>query len=90
MMWMRIFFCSGNKIARGSNRFDLDGYQQYWNYAVKKAIQGLLFYEKYPLSVAYGIGIKEHNQEGRVITLEFEDFYLVNIYTQILKEVLQD
>ena len=60
-----IFSVQEIKLQEGQIDLDLDSYQQYWNYAVKKAIQGLLFLQKNPLSVAYGIGIKEHNQEGR-------------------------
>ncbi|HHY05332.1 MAG TPA: exodeoxyribonuclease III, partial [Thermoanaerobacterales bacterium] len=61
---------------------NLEDYQQYWNYAVKKGYSGTaVFTKRTPLSVEYGIGIQEHDQEGRVITLEFEDFYLVNVYT---------
>ena len=77
-----IFSVQEIKLQEGQIDLDLDGYQQYWNYAVKKGYSGTaVFTKKNPLSVAYGIGIKEHNQEGRVITLEFEDFYLVNVYT---------
>lgn len=61
---------------------ELEGYHQYWNYAVKKGYSGTaVFTKKEPQSVAYGIGIEEHDQEGRVITLEFEDFYFVTVYT---------
>ena len=61
---------------------DLEGYEQYWNYATKKGYSGTAVFTKHtPLSVTYGIGIEEHDQEGRLITLEFEDFYLVNVYT---------
>ena len=61
---------------------DLPGYYQYWNYAVKKGYSGTaIFTKREPISVQYGIGIEEHDQEGRVITLEFEDFYFVTVYT---------
>ena len=58
------------------------GYHQYWNYARRKGYSGTAVFTKAePVSVSYGIGIEEHDKEGRVITLEFEDFYLVNVYT---------
>jgi exodeoxyribonuclease-3 len=60
----------------------LEGYEQYWNYAVKKGYSGTAVFTKIkPLAVTYGIGQEVHDQEGRVITLEFEEFYLVNVYT---------
>ena len=60
---------------------DLPGYHQYWCYADKKGYSGTaIFTKKEPLSVRYGIGIDEHDHEGRVITLEFEDFYLITVY----------
>ena len=60
----------------------LEGYYQYWNYAKKKGYSGTaIFTKKEPLNVMYGINIEEHDQEGRVITLEFEDFYMVTVYT---------
>lgn len=61
---------------------DLEGYQQYWNYAVKKGYSGTAVFTRLtPLSVQYGLGQAEHDREGRVLNLEFEDFYLVNVYT---------
>lgn len=66
----------------GQLELELPGYYQYWNYAVKKGYSGTaIFTKKEPLSVAYGIGIEEHDQEGRVITLEFDDFYFITVYT---------
>lgn len=66
----------------GQLDLDLPGYHQYWNYAVRKGYSGTaIFTKKEPISVQYGIGIEEHDQEGRVITLEFEDFYFVTVYT---------
>lgn len=60
----------------------LPGYHQYWNSAVRKGYSGTaIFAKREPLSVSYGIGIEEHDQEGRVITLEYEDFYFVTVYT---------
>jgi len=77
------FFClQETKMQAG--QFDLDflGYQSYWNYAEKKGYSGTAIYTKHtPLSVTYGIGIPEHDTEGRVITLEMPDFYLVCCYT---------
>lgn len=77
-----IFCLQETKLQEGQINLELEGYYQYWNYAVKKGYSGTAVFTKIrPLSVAYGIGIDEHDQEGRVITLEFEDFYLVNVYT---------
>ncbi len=77
-----IFCIQESKLQEGQIDLQLDGYYQYWNYAVKKGYSGTaVFTKKEPLSVHYGLGIEEHDQEGRVITLEFEDFYLVTVYT---------
>jgi exodeoxyribonuclease-3 len=77
-----IFCIQESKLQEGQIDLDLEGYLQYWNYAVKKGYSGTaVFTRKEPLSVQYGIGIKEHDQEGRVITLEFEEFYLITVYT---------
>jgi len=60
----------------------LPGYHQYWHYAEKKGYSGTAIFSRFPaLNVAYGIGVEEHDHEGRVITLEFEDFYLITVYT---------
>ncbi len=77
------FFCiQETKMQEGQLDAELEGYKSYWNYAEKKGYSGTAIYTKYePLSVQYGIGIDEHDTEGRVITLEMEDFYLVNVYT---------
>ena len=77
------FFClQETKIQEGQINLDLPGYFQYWNYAVKKGYSGTAIFTKHePLSVSYGIGIEEHDQEGRVITLEYEDFYMITCYT---------
>ena len=77
------FFClQETKLQGGQIDLPLDGYHQYWNYAEKKGYSGTAIFAKTPaLSVAYGIGIPEHDTEGRVITLEYEDFYLVTCYT---------
>jgi exodeoxyribonuclease-3 len=71
-----------SKLQEGQIDLALPGYHQYWNYAEKKGYSGTaIFTKQEPLSVAYGIGIEEHDHEGRVITLEFEDWYLVTCYT---------
>ena len=76
-----IFCIQESKMQEGQLELDLPGYHQYWNYAVKKGYSGTaVFTKKEPLSVTYGIGIEEHDQEGRVITCEFEDFYFVTVY----------
>ena len=70
------------KLQEGQIELDLPGYYQYWNYAEKKGYSGTaVFTKREPLDVQYGIGIEEHDHEGRVITLEFEDFYFVTVYT---------
>ena len=77
-----IFCVQETKMQEGQAELVLDGYQQYWNSAEKKGYSGTAVFTKHkPLSVRYGIEIEEHNHEGRVITLEFEDFFLVNVYT---------
>ena len=75
-------FClQETKLQEGQIEMDLPGYHQYWCYADKKGYSGTaIFTKKEPLSVRYGIGIDEHDHEGRVITLEFEDFYLITVY----------
>lgn len=77
-----VFCLQETKLQEGQIDLELEGYHQYWNYAVKKGYSGTaVFSKKEALSVKYGIGIEEHDQEGRVITVEYEDFYLVNCYT---------
>ena len=77
-----IFCIQETKMQEGQLDLDLPGYHQYWNYAVRKGYSGTaVFTKREPISVQYGIGIEEHDQEGRVITLEFEDFYFVTVYT---------
>ena len=77
-----IFCIQESKLQEGQIQLELPGYYQYWNYAGKKGYSGTaVFTRREPLSVSYGIGIEEHDQEGRVITLEFGDFYLVTVYT---------
>ena len=77
------FFCiQESKLQEGQIDLNLPGYEQYWNYAEKKGYSGTAIFTKYtPLSVNYGIGIEEHDHEGRVITLEYKDFYVVTCYT---------
>lgn len=70
------------KLSEGQLEWDKPGYHAYWNYAEKKGYSGTaVFTKKEPISVSYGIGIEEHDHEGRVITLEFEDFYFITCYT---------
>ena len=77
-----IFSIQESKLQEGQIALDLPGYHQYWNYAQKKGYSGTAVFSKQEaLSVSYGIGIPEHDTEGRVITLEYENFYLVNCYT---------
>ena len=77
------------KLQEGQIDLSFEGYAQYWNYAVKKGYSGTaIFTRVQPLSVSYGLGIEEHDQEGRVITLEFDKFYLVNVYTPNSKDGL--
>ena len=77
-----IFCIQESKLQEGQITLDLDGYHQYWNYAEKKGYSGTaVFTREEPLSVSYGIGMEEHDREGRVITLEYPEFYLVTVYT---------
>lgn len=77
-----IFCIQESKCQEGQISLELEGYNQYWNYAKKKGYSGTaIFTKKKPLSVNYGIGIEEHDKEGRVITLEFEDFFIITVYT---------
>ena len=77
-----IFCLQETKLQAGQIEMDLPGYHQYWNYAEKKGYSGTaIFTKKEPLNVSYGIDIAEHDREGRVITLEFEDFYMIDVYT---------
>lgn len=77
-----IFCVQETKLQEGQIQLELDGYYQYWNYAVKKGYSGTAVFTKTkPTAVTYGLGIEEHDNEGRVITLEFDEYYLVNVYT---------
>ena len=77
-----IFCLQETKLQEGQIDLDLPNYYQYWNYAKKKGYSGTaIFTKKEPINVSYGIGIEEHDMEGRVITLEFENFYFITVYT---------
>ena len=77
-----MFCLQETKLQEGQIELDLPGYYQYWNYAEKKGYSGTAVFTKIkPLSVSYGIGIPEHDKEGRVITLEYEGFYFITCYT---------
>ena len=77
-----IFCLQETKLQQGQINLELPGYYQYWNYAQKKGYSGTaIFTKKEPISVSYGIGIEKHDQEGRVITLEFDRFYMITVYT---------
>jgi len=76
-----VFCVQETKMQKEQSTFDFGGYYEYWNSAVKKGYAGTaVFTKEEPSEVAYGIGVPEHDGEGRVITLEFNDFYLVNVY----------
>ncbi len=76
-----IFCVQETKLQAGQIVMELPGYHQYWNYAEKKGYSGTaLFSKKEPLKVTYGMGVEEHDHEGRVITAEYEDFYVVTVY----------
>ncbi len=77
-----IFCVQETKMQEGQIELDLDGYHEYYNYAERKGYSGTaIFTKKEPLNVSCGIGVEEHDKEGRVITLEFDEFYMVNCYT---------
>ena len=76
-----IFCLQETKLSEGQLELDLPGYHMYWNYAEKKGYSGTaLFSKKEPLSVSYGIGVEEHDHEGRVITAEYDDIYFITVY----------
>ena len=84
-----IFCLQETKLQEGQIDLSLSGYHQYWNYAEKKGYSGTaIFTKEEPLSVAYGMGIEEHDHEGRVITLEFPEFYMITVYTPNSKDGL--
>lgn len=85
------FFClQETKMQEGQLNVQFEGYQSYWNYAEKKGYSGTAIFSKVkPLSVTYGLGIEEHDHEGRVITLELESYYLITVYTPNSQEELR-
>ena len=84
-----VFCLQETKLQEGQIDLDLPGYEQYWNYAEKKGYAGTAIFTKiHPLSVRYGLGIEEHDHEGRVITLEFDRFFFVTVYTPNAQEGL--
>lgn len=84
-----IFCVQETKLQEGQIDLELEGYNQYWNYAEKKGYSGTAIFTRIkPLNVSYGIGKEEHDREGRVITLEFDDFYMVTVYTPNAQEKL--
>lgn len=77
-----IFCIQETKLQEGQIDLELEGYHQYWNYAEKKGYSGTaVFTKEEPLSVSYGMGVEEHDHEGRVITLEYPDYYFITVYT---------
>ena len=85
-----IFSIQETKCQPGQIELNFEGYKAYWNSAERKGYSGTaIFTKKEPMNVTYGIGIEEHDKEGRVITLEFENFYMVNIYTPNAKRGLE-
>ena len=85
-----IFAIQETKMQEGQLELILEGYYQYWNSAEKKGYSGTaIFTKKKPINVIYGLGIEEHDKEGRIITLEFENFYFVNCYTPNSKRELE-
>jgi len=85
-----IFCIQETKMQKEQANFNFSGYEEYWNSAEKRGYSGTLILTKEkPLSVSYGIGIEEHDKEGRVITLEFDKFYMVNCYTPNSKRELE-
>lgn len=85
-----IFCLQETKLQEGQIDLDLEGYNAYWNYAEKKGYSGTaVFTKEEPINVKIGMGIEEHDSEGRVITLEYEKFYLVNVYTPNSKQALE-
>jgi len=85
-----IFCIQETKLQEGQIDLDLQGYYDYWNYAEKKGYSGTaVFTKEKPITVKKGIGVGEHDGEGRVLTLEFEEFYLVNVYTPNSKQKLE-
>ncbi|MDP0488385.1 MAG: exodeoxyribonuclease III, partial [Fusobacterium sp. JB020] len=85
-----IFCLQETKLQAGQIDLELEGYHQYWNYAERKGYSGTALFTKVkPIEVTYGMGIEEHDKEGRIITAEYEDFYFVTIYTPNSKTKLE-
>ena len=85
-----VFCLQETKLQEGQIELDLSGYEHYWNYAEKKGYSGTAVFTKTkPLSVAYGLGLPEHDTEGRALTLEFEEYYLVCVYTPNAQDELK-
>ncbi|MBR4718645.1 MAG: exodeoxyribonuclease III [Lachnospiraceae bacterium] len=85
-----LFCLQETKLQEGQIDLDLPGYHQYWNYAEKKGYSGTaIFTRQKPVNVIYGMGIEEHDHEGRVITLEFDDYYFITVYTPNSKQELE-
>jgi exodeoxyribonuclease-3 len=85
-----IFCIQETKLQEGQVQLELEGYEQFWNYAVKKGYSGTAVFTRLrPVSSSCGIGIEEHDNEGRVITLEFSEYFLVNVYTPNSKRELE-
>ena len=85
-----LFCLQETKLQEGQIELDLPGYHQYWNYADKKGYSGTaVFTKQEPLNVTYGMGIDEHDHEGRVITLEFDDYFFITVYTPNSKQELE-
>ena len=85
------FFClQETKMQHGQLDLQFEGYTSYWNYAEKKGYSGTAIYSKHkPINVSYGIGVEQHDHEGRVVTLEFESFFLVTVYTPNTQDELK-
>jgi exodeoxyribonuclease-3 len=85
-----IFCLQETKLSEGQLQFEPEGYHVYWNYAEKKGYSGTaIFSKEEPIGVSYGMGIEEHDHEGRIITLEFQDYYVVTVYTPNSKRELE-
>ena len=86
-----IFCIQESKCQEGQVELELPGYHQYWNYAEKKGYSGTaMFTKEEPIAVTYGLGIEEHDHEGRVITAEFPEYYVVTCYTRMSLMVEED
>ena len=85
-----IFCIQESKMQAGQLELDMPGYHQYWNYAEKKGYSGTaIFTKEEPIQVTYGIGVEEHDHEGRVITAEYSEFYFVTVYVPNAQQELK-